>query len=209
MSRPDIPLLLLTLTVWAYWLGVAIMIARIRRQTRNSVGVIPEQRIERLMWVVWVPLIASWIALPYLAQTRVHPWLAVPAFAYEAGYAALRYVAAACAIVCLASTVACWVRMGTDWRMAVSDARKTELITDGLFKRIRHPIYAFSMLLMISSAVIVATPLMLVVALTHIVLMNLKARNEEAHLLRTHGEAYQRYLRGTGRFVPRWFSPGS
>lgn len=206
MSKTDIPLLLLTATVWAYWLGVAIMIARVRRQTHKSVGVVPEQRIERLMWVVWVPLIALWLALPYLAQTSLHPWLAVPAFAREAGYAVLRYVAAVCAMLCLAATVACWVRMGADWRMAVSDTRKSELITDGLFKRIRHPIYAFSILLMISSAVIVATPLMLIVALVHIVLMNLKARNEELHLLRTHGDAYERYLRGTGRFVPRLFS---
>ena len=209
MSKTDIPLLLLTATVWAYWLGVAIMIARVRRQTKRSVGVVPEQRIERLMWVVWVPLIALWLALPYVAQTSRHPWLAVPAFTLEAGYMVLRYVAAACAIVCLAATVTCWVRMGADWRMAVSDSRKSALITDGLFKRIRHPIYAFSILLMISSAVIVATPLMLIVALVHIVLMNLKARNEEVHLLRTHGTAYERYLRETGRFVPRLFSRGS
>ena len=205
MSYTDIPLMLLTTTVWAYWLGVAVMIARVRRRTRKSVGVVPEQRIERLMWVVWVPLIALWLALPYLAQTSLQPWLVVPAFARDAGYAVLRYVAAACAIVCLAATVTCWVRMGADWRMAVSDTRKSELITDGLFKRIRHPIYAFSMLLIICSAVIVATPLMLTVALIHIVLMKLKARNEEFHLLRAHGDAYERYLRGTGRFVPRLF----
>jgi len=36
------------------------------------------------------------------------------------------------------------------------------------------------------------------------VLMNLKARNEERHLLSTHGEAYQGYLDRTGRFVPRF-----
>ncbi len=205
MSKTDFPLVLLTATVWSYWLGVAIMVARVRRQTRKSAGVVPEQRIERLMWVVWVPLVALWLALPYLAQTSVHPWLAVPAFAREAGYMALRYLATACAIACLAATVWCWARMGADWSMAVSDTRKSALITDGLFKRIRHPIYAFSILLMIASAVIVATPAMLIVALMHIVLMNLKARNEESHLLRTHGHAYERYLRGTGRFVPRFF----
>jgi len=203
MPNTDVPLFLLTATVWAYWLGVAIMIVRVRRRTKQSVGVVPEQRIERLMWVVWVPLIASWVTLPYLAQTSQHPWLAVPAFAREAGYAALRYVAAACALICLAATVWCWARMGTEWRMAVSDTRKTELITDGLFKRIRHPIYAFSILLMLASAVIVATPLMLLVALLHIALMNMKAKNEEDHLLRMHGDAYERYLRGTGRFFPR------
>jgi protein-S-isoprenylcysteine O-methyltransferase Ste14 len=36
------------------------------------------------------------------------------------------------------------------------------------------------------------------------VLNNLKARNEERHLLATHGETYALYLRRTGRFFPRF-----
>ena len=56
---------------------------------------------------------------------------------------------------------------------------------------------------MICSAIIVATPLMAGVAVLHVVLMDVKARNEERHMLRVHGEAYARYLRRTGRFVPR------
>jgi protein-S-isoprenylcysteine O-methyltransferase Ste14 len=37
----------------------------------------------------------------------------------------------------------------------------------------------------------------------HIVLMNVKARSEEAHLARIHGDAYVRYVERTGRFLPR------
>ena len=44
---------------------------------------------------------------------------------------------------------------------------------------------------------------MLAVAAIHVVLMNIKARNEEAHLARMHGEAYARYVERTGRFLPR------
>jgi protein-S-isoprenylcysteine O-methyltransferase Ste14 len=33
--------------------------------------------------------------------------------------------------------------------------------------------------------------------------MNVKARNEEAHLAQLHGDAYRRYVERTGRFVPR------
>ena len=79
----------------------------------------------------------------------------------------------------------------------------TNLITDGLFRRIRHPIYAFSVLLMLCSAVILPSLPMLAVAAVHVLLMNIKARNEERHLLQSHGEAYARYLARTGRFFPR------
>jgi len=50
---------------------------------------------------------------------------------------------------------------------------------------------------------------MAIVAIVHITLMNLKARNEERHLLRTGGETYARYLARTGRFLPRLGSPGA
>jgi protein-S-isoprenylcysteine O-methyltransferase Ste14 len=43
----------------------------------------------------------------------------------------------------------------------------------------------------------------------HLVLNNLKARNEERHLLATHGEPYAQYLRRTGRFFPRFAAHSS
>jgi len=92
--------------------------------------------------------------------------------------------------------------MGDDWRMDVT-AQKTTLITDGPFSRIRHPIYAFSILLMLCTAVVLPSPPMLLIALLHVLLMHMKARNEEAHLAAMHGDAYARYAARTGRFVPR------
>ena len=107
------------------------------------------------------------------------------------------------AVASLAATIKCWARMGNDWRMAVTDEENQPLITDGMFRRIRHPIYAFSMLLMLCTMLIVPTLPMLVFGVIQIGLWLLKARNEERHLLASHGEAYARYLASTGRFVPR------
>ena len=87
--------------------------------------------------------------------------------------------------------------------MDVSVDTKTALITDGPFRRIRHPIYAFSILLMVCTAIVLPTWPMLVVAAIQIALYNAKARNEERHLLKSHGEAYAVYIERTGRFIPR------
>lgn len=200
----DIPGIVLIATIWAYWLGVGVMIHRVRRKARARDVVVPEDRLERYMWIVWVPLVVAWLVLPYLAVTRSHPMLAVPEFARaSAAYAALRWVAAAGAVASLALTVDCWARMGRNWRMGVSLDRTTELVTSGLFGRVRHPIYALSILLMLCSVAIVATPPMLAVGVVHVALMIVKARNEERHLVRTHGDAYRAYLASTGRFLPR------
>lgn len=199
----DIPGAILAATIWTYWLGVGLMIVRVHRKSRRLGGLVPEQSAERLMWIVWVPLVTGWLTLPYLALVRRNPWLHTPAFALtDPTYAGLRWVAAGVALLCLLLTAWCWARMDANWSMAVSEAQRGELIVDGLFARVRHPIYALSVMLMLCSAVIVATVPMLVIAVIHVVLMHLKARNEERHLLKMHGDAYAAYLRRTGRFVP-------
>jgi len=199
----DIPLLLLATTVSAHWFSVGVMIVRVKRKARHGVGLVPQQRIERLMWIVWVPLVTAWIALPWIAFAGAGaPW-GTPGIESPA-YGALRWVAALIGIGCLAFTIRSWIRMGKDWRMDVSLDSKTALITDGPFRRIRHPIYAFSILLMVCSAIVLPTWPMLVVAIIQIALYNAKARNEERHLLKSHGEEYARYVERTGRFVPRF-----
>jgi len=205
----DFPLVLLTATIWTYWIGVGAMVVRLRRRMRKRVGLVPEQRVEQYMWLVWVPLVAAWNVLPWLALTRTQaPWV-LPDFARgDALYAGLRWAAAIVAMASLALTIKCWARMGKDWRMDVSVAEPTTLITDSLFHYVRHPIYAFSILLMLCTAAIVPTPPMAVVAFIHVVLMNLKARNEERHLLKAQGDVYAQYLARTGRFFPRFGHSG-
>ncbi len=206
----DIPALVLTATIWVYWFAVGAMVVRARRKTRQLAGLVPEQPLERRMWLVLVPTIVLWIVLPWLALTRAQPLLAVPEFARSvAAYAILRWVAAVCAVMCLGLTAKCWRRMGSDWRMAVSETQKSALITDGLFARVRHPIYALQMLLMLCSVLIVPTAPMLLIALVHASLMHLKARNEERHLSKVHGVQYEAYLKRTGRFFPRLATGGN
>jgi protein-S-isoprenylcysteine O-methyltransferase Ste14 len=201
----DWPAIFLTATIWAYWVGVGVMIARVHRATHRLGGLVPEQRLERSMWLIWVPLVAAWLTLPYLALVRSHAPLAVPLFAREIpAYSTLRWIATLVAVICLLLTSLCWSRMGTRWRMDVSVEGKEELITDGPFRHVRHPIYALSMLLMACSVIVVPTVPMLIVGAMHFVLMQLKARNEERHLITVHGDIYRRYLARTGRFVPSW-----
>jgi protein-S-isoprenylcysteine O-methyltransferase Ste14 len=191
-------------TVVAYWLGIGTMIVRVRRHTRTAVGVIPEQGIERVMWMLWVPLAVAWIALPFLALSREGPPFGLPGFARSSAYGVVRLVAALVGLAALGATVKCWSRMGKDWRMAVTDEPDQPLITDGLFGRIRHPIYAFSMLIVLASVAVVPTAPMAACGAALVSLWVLKAVNEERHMLRQHGDAYAAYLGRTGRFLPRF-----
>ena len=200
----DLPAAITTATICAYWFGVGVMIVRVKRHSRGIPILSPKQPLERFMGAIFIPVVALWVILPWVAQTGSRPLLALPAFATQIpAYAACRWLAATIAVLCLIATARCWARMGKDWRMAVAVGEKTNLITDGPFSRIRHPIYAFQILLMICTVVVVPTLPVLALAAIHITLMNLKARNEERHLLLTQPGDYLRYVQRTGRFFPR------
>lgn len=200
----DIPGLILTVSVWAWFLGAGVMVIYVRAVNRTPAGLVPQIRSERLMGRVWVPVLVAWNVLPCLALTLRRPPFTVPAGALLLpGLSTLRWAASICAGACLCMTVGCWRRMGRNWRIGIVPTQRTELVTDGLYARIRHPIYAFNGLLMICSVVTVPTVPMLTVGMLHIGLILLKVRNEERFLLGVHGQYYADYRRRTGRFLPR------
>ena len=200
----DPPLLIVCLTISAYWLRVGAMAHRARRKHGTRVGVVPERASERTMWLVLVPIVVAWLVIPWIALTRTQGAFAVPAFAREGAlYPTVRWVAALAGVACLVMTLRCWRTMGRHWRMDISD-RNTTLLTDGPFARVRHPIYGYQIALMAATIVVLPAIPMLLVGVVHVFAMNVKARNEEAHLARMHGETYQRYVERTGRFFPRY-----
>lgn len=204
----ELPALVLGITISTYWFYVGAMVVRVsRRKRRMHQILIPVQRRERLMWIVWVPLIVAWVAMPFVASAQDpgnHPWIALPTLARSGrALVILRMAAAGVAVACLLLSIQCWRHMGRDWRMGVDPSNDRRLITDGPFARVRHPIYALSMALVLTSVVIIPTPVMLLIAVVHITLMYLKARNEELFLSNLYGQSYSEYCRRTGRFLPR------
>ncbi|MGH6624283.1 MAG: methyltransferase [Burkholderiaceae bacterium] len=186
-----------------YWLCVGTLAIRVRRRTRKLAGIVPSQPIEQLMWLVWIPLVVAWVALPYMAATRSDPPWALPEFALRLPYLGVRWLAAFVGVLCLGLSIDCWRRMGKNWRMAVVPDQEIELVTSGLYSRVRHPIYALSMLLMLCTVLVVPTPIVAVMAAIHITLMVIKACNEERFLRQLPGNRYLEYEQRTGRFVPR------
>ncbi|MEO6928851.1 MAG: isoprenylcysteine carboxylmethyltransferase family protein [Casimicrobiaceae bacterium] len=203
LNPDEPPTLIVLFTVCVYWTIVAAMVVRRRRRTRKLSGVVPEQRMEVWMGLLWIPLVAAWVALPALAVSRRSGAFALPAFATADAFTSLRWIAAAMAVVALHGSIRSWRQMGRHWTMAVTRDEAGTLFTGGMFARVRHPIYALSILLMLSTWVVVPNIPMLVVAAVHVALMHAKARNEERFLLDVHGDEYASYCERTGRFLPR------
>lgn len=93
--------------------------------------------------------------------------------------------------------------MGESWRIGVSEAERTSLVTEGPFALVRNPIFSFTMLAALGMALIVPNAAALASFVALVTAIELQVRMvEEPYLLRTHGDAYAAYCAKVGRLVP-------
>lgn len=94
--------------------------------------------------------------------------------------------------------------MGKNWRIGVDPEEETDLVTTGIFSKIRNPIYTSSVahglgiIILAPNAVVLATGLIGLYAI-HCYVRHI----EEPYLTKIHGEKYLRYKQNTGSYLPR------
>ena len=137
------------------------------------------------------------IALAILdVRGRVNPQL-------EIGYISIG-CALFLAIVGLIITVIGQQQMGSSWRAIVAKSKRTELITHGLFKYSRNPVYMGTLILFFSVVILFPHILMLICFLFAYSSIELLVRfDEEPHLRKVHGEEYENYCKRVNRFFPK------
>jgi protein-S-isoprenylcysteine O-methyltransferase Ste14 len=102
-----------------------------------------------------------------------------------------------------ALTLAAQLQMGASWRVGVDRSERTELVTHGLFRFVRNPIFSAMLLALLGLALLVPNAVSLLAFVASLAGLELHVRRvEEPHLLRTHGEAYRAWASRTGRFLP-------
>lgn len=200
----DIPLFILALTVSAYWATVALLALAKRLRHGRSAGFFPTQSSERWLWLLIVPVVFAWMLLPVLGLRGISPWLRPPSLAERSMLiSSVRWAAAMLGLGCYVLSLSCWLVLGRRWSMAIVPGNSTQLVRKGLYRWVRHPIYALSVTLMLASVLVMLTIPMVVVASLHLLAMNLKARYEEGYLTSTLGPEYHTYCKEVGRFWPR------
>lgn len=112
-------------------------------------------------------------------------------------------LAATLAVVGLAVTLLAQAQMRASWRIGVRPGERTALVTGGLFRVVRNPI--FSGMFLFSAGVVALWPntVSALAALLLLVGVELQVRFvEEPALGALHGEAWRAWARRVGRFVP-------
>lgn len=94
--------------------------------------------------------------------------------------------------------------LGQNWRMTTELREEHRLITGGISQYIRHPMYSAHWLGGIAQVLLIhnwiSGPASLVIIIPIYVL---RVRREERMMLEKFGEEYRRYMKRTGRIMPR------
>ncbi|CAN5417863.1 hypothetical protein BH10PLA1_BH10PLA1_18520 [soil metagenome] len=196
------------LLMLAYWASVIVMVVKTKKEVGKAANFLPPEPIGRLLRILWYPLVLIWIVHPItfgFARRDVQKlaWVVRPVVLVHL-YASIPM---AIAVAAFLATLVCWRKMGKSWRMGIDPNETTELIVQGPYAYVRHPISTLSLLLMICTMLILPTPLMLIAGMLHIFFLVWEARREETYLCHVHGEPYARYCTNVGRFMPK--SPAS
>tara|TARA_B100000508_G_C11404616_1_gene250105 strand:- start:423 stop:875 length:453 start_codon:yes stop_codon:yes gene_type:complete len=86
-----------------------------------------------------------------------------------------------------------------------SPKKKNTLISNGIYKYVRHPIYTGILLIMFSYAFLKMSIILVVISSILWLVLYFKSRLEEEYLVQRHSE-YRDYKERTGRFFPKLFT---
>jgi protein-S-isoprenylcysteine O-methyltransferase Ste14 len=92
--------------------------------------------------------------------------------------------------------------LGASWRIGIEEGARPGLVTGGLYRFCRNPIYLAFAIVMLGYAMLLPTLLSLIMLLATYAGFRQQTLREEEYLIHTYGEAYRDYTRRVGRFWP-------
>lgn len=160
---------------------------------RSQAGQQPLLGLRLLGLTIWLPLFAYLINPVWVTGLRV----ALPDWVRVVGLVA----------VAIDSVLVIWMFRSLDTNITpVHETRENAtLVTNGPYRWIRHPLYAFGFALLIALAVVTGIWWLAVCAVLFISIFALwRVPKEEARLIEMFGDAYRNYMTRTGRFLPKF-----
>ncbi len=103
----------------------------------------------------------------------------------------------------IVGALAAQLTMGDSWRVGVDQQDRTELVTGGIFRWVRNPIFSFIFLSGFGLCFLVPNGYAVAALLLTSIGIEVQVRAvEEPYLESVHGARYEEYRSGVGRFFP-------
>jgi protein-S-isoprenylcysteine O-methyltransferase Ste14 len=187
--------------VWMYWLGlIAEIIIRAPYQKPAREAPKTDQRKSRIENILLGLLYVALIFLPLIYS--VTHWLAFANYSLPAWMGRFGVFVLVCSLFVFARS---HMDLKFNWSPTLEIRQDHALITNGIYRFIRHPMYASMWLGAIAQILLLqnwlAGPMYLILfALFYF----LRVPAEEKMMLDTFGDRYREYIKKTGGVIPKW-----
>lgn len=160
---------------------------------------------ERMMYSVWLSVFICYEVFTFFAyilfpHTLSWATLLLPLWVRISGIFL--------AVIALVWFILVHRSLGNNLSVMISIKEQQTLVTDGIYRWMRHPMYTAFYILHIAVFFLTSNwfiGLTWLAGLT--VIIALRVNREEAMLLARFGDQYHHYMKGTGRFIPRFKLP--
>ena len=115
---------------------------------------------------------------------------------------ALQFAGAALMLCGIALLAIAQLHLGASWRIGIEEGAKPGLVTDGLYRYSRNPIYLGLLTTVAGYAALLPTVVSAALLIGTYVGMRAQIAGEEAYLVATYGDAFRDWARRVGRLLP-------
>ena len=186
-----------------FWLAVAVQVYYGRRTRQGDRPyAFNREAAKREGWrrlgvhSVALVLMVLWVTV-YAARPE---WLRWSALALRAE---VRWLGIAIGFVALLGLIIVHRALGRFWSWDLRIQQDHKLVTEGVYARVRHPMYTVLMAHTVGLAVVSSSWLFMLLCAARIAGLYLRIRREEAMLIEKFGDEYRAYMRRAGRLLPR------
>ena len=93
--------------------------------------------------------------------------------------------------------------LGKNWVPLSKTTENQELVTDGIYSKIRHPFYLSILILFLGMAIIPWNLYGLLFFILFLIALRIRIRKEESELVAKFGEEYEKYIKETPMIIPK------
>jgi protein-S-isoprenylcysteine O-methyltransferase Ste14 len=145
--------------------------------------------------LLWLSLIGYLIHPPLLAWSKV----GLPNW--------IRWIGVGTGFICVFLIYWLFSSIGSGISPTVGTRKEHKLVTHGIYRWVRHPLYSVGTLLFLSFAILADSWYIAAMAILTFVLLAIRLPNEEAHLIQKFGDEYREYMKNTGAYLPKFQEP--
>lgn len=184
------------------WLVLLIVIITVRkaheRKAGQRTGLKGNPPLEAILMMLW-GIAASVLPAVFIFGT----WLDFADFPFEV-YALAGYTGTALFLISIWLLHRSHTDLGKSWSPRVEPDPERRLVIKGVYKNIRHPMYAAHVLWGIAQILLIpnfiAGPLALILILA---VISIRIPREEESMIGLFGDEYHQYMKKSGRIIPR------